>query len=142
MYDIADLKTLLSNRPTSSGYTVKDAKTKQSTLVDVNTAPVIYLGYSAIDSKNPTTPESENIIDAHGEDLVQTFDIIINCASSELPIIWKNLYTALIGQNTQPLEDQFTGLSYKQGGIVGLENGRMEWLDRWAVAFPTASYLV
>lgn len=142
VYDIAELKTLLETRPTSASYLYKYSKNKNSTLQDVETRPTIFLGYTGIDSRHPTTPESMNIVDAHGEDLVQSFDLIINCPVDKLPEIWKNLYTALVGQNTQPAEAAFTGLSYKQGGVIGLDNGRMEWLDRWSVAFPTASYLV
>jgi len=133
MYDIADIITLMQ----TTGYTVERAKAKEPVLSELNTLPIAYVGFRGIDSNNPTTPESFSNYEQNGENLIQTFDVHICCESTDLPVIWRKIYKSLSGKNPIPAEAQFSSITYQQGGVIGIENARLWWLDRWAVQFPS-----
>jgi len=135
MYDIADVITLIQ----TTGYTVERAKAKEPILSELTSLPIVYVGFRGIDSRNPTTPESFSNYEQNGENLIQTFDVQIVCDEIQLPVIWRKVYKSLAGKSTQPLEEQFSALTYQKGGVLGLENGRMWHLDRWGVQFPSAN---
>lgn len=133
MYDIADVITLIQ----TTGYTVELARAKEPVLSELNTLPIVYVGFRGIDSKNPTTPESFSNFEQNGENLIQTIDIQICCLVTDLPVIWRKIYKSLSGKSPTPVEEQFSSITYQQGGVLGLENSRLWWLDRWAVQFPS-----
>ena len=134
MFDSASIITRLE---TETRYTVERLKDKQISLSKTVELPLIYVGFASLDSDDPSIPGALNNYDQHGEDLIQAFDIQIVCLEDELVTVWRAIHTAIIGWNPQPLEEQFSGFTYKQGGMIGLENGRLWWLDRWQIAFPT-----
>lgn len=133
MYDVADIITLLA----STGYEIERAKAKEPTLSELTNLPIVYVGFRSLDSNNPTTPNSHSDFEQAGENLVQAFDLQICCEEENLPVIWRTIYKTLQGTNSQPLEQQFSSMTYQKGGVMGIENGRLWWLDRWAVQFPS-----
>lgn len=130
MYDINDLIPLL----TPLGYTVELAQQREPNLTDLEDLPVLYLGYRAIDS---TATKGYNNYQQGGEDLTQIFEVHICCEATHLPTIWRRVHKALLGKSTQTAEEQFTSITYEKGGVIGIENGRLWWLDRWMVQFPS-----
>ena len=134
MYDTVDIINLIN---TGTIYTAERAKAKEPVQVPAADLPKIYVGFRGLNSKNPTSAAARNLTMENGENLVQTFDIQINCAEIDLPGIWLTVYRSLVGKNTRPLEEQVSGLTYQQGGTIGLENGTIWWLDRWNVDFPS-----
>lgn len=140
MYDLDSVITIVEAGTFTKVPIIKKAKVKepieQDTILLTKT-PVVFIGHTAIDSENPTTPGGMDLYDQAGEDLIQSFDFHLNCMEPDLKLLWRALHTAMIGKNTQPLEEQFSGFTYKQGGMIGIDNGRIWWLDRWQIAFPT-----
>lgn len=135
MYDIADI---ISQLQTATTYTIKRAKSKEPITFTEGDLPIIYVGFRSLDSESPTTPISQDLYDEHGTDLVQTFDIHINCMEENLPTIHRALYAALVGKNFGPSgSDQQSGFAYKQGGVIGLENGTIWWIDVWHIGYPS-----
>lgn len=132
-----EVKLLIDLAKVSTSFEVKRSKQKQIVLQEEKVLPIVYVGYGTIDSENPTLAQREPIINQFGQDLVQDFDVQIVCMEEDLPRIWNKLYQNIVGKNLQPLESQSTGFSYKQGGVLGLDNGRIWHLDRWSLAFPT-----
>lgn len=134
MFDLTDIITRLQ---TETLYTIERAKVKEPSLVATNILPIVYVGFQSLDSENPSLAISTDLYDEHGIDLVQTFSIQINCLETNLSTIHRIIYKALIGWNPRPLEEQFSGFSYKQGGVIGLDNGRMWWIDLYTIGFPS-----
>jgi hypothetical protein len=132
-----DVQVLITKLKAETNYTVELARVREPELQEVVDLPIIYIGYASIDSKNPSAPIEHTLFNTHGENLVQSFDIQIVCKSSDLPTIWKTIYTKLITWNPEPLEQYHSGFTYSQGGVMGLANGNLWWLDRWKIGFPT-----
>lgn len=128
--------------PACATYTVELARTKEPVLSEFTTLPIIYCGYHTIDSENPTTPQAADLFNQHGEDLTQTFVIQIVSTITNFDTVWKNVYQSLIGWHPDLIEKQHTGFTYQQGGMMGLENGRLWWLDRWSIGFPLTNVLM
>lgn len=129
----------LKTEPLTSKYPIFRSKIKQIVLEELENLPIIYAGIYSIDSKNPTIPIEHDLFNQHGEDLVQTFEIQIYCLEEQFEAIWKDIYKSIIGWHPDIQEFQHTGFTYAQGGVMGLENGRLFWLDRWRVGFPTVN---
>lgn len=118
-------------------YKVEYSRVKELTLSEIPMLPIIYVGYLDLNSKNPTIPIEHDIYNLHGEDLVQTFQTQIVTTVENFPTVWRNVFKALIAWNPKDPGLLHTSLTYKSGGMVGLENSRMWWLDRWSIGFPT-----
>jgi hypothetical protein len=129
--------TMIEKLQNDTIYTIELSRDKEPNLQDLEELPIIYVGYASIDAKNPHAPIESSFFNLHGEDLVQAFDIMTVCEAENLPEIWKNIYTSLIGFNPVPGEEYRSGLTYAQGGVIGLSNGKIWWLDRWKIGFPT-----
>ena len=140
-----DVEFLIDLVSTNTDYTVEYAKNILVNLENLIDLPKIYIGYATIDSTNPNAPIEHDTYSTHGEDLVQSFDIHIICLVENYPEIWRNVYSVLIGQHpTATLSGQAStsGLTYGQGGVVGLSNGKQWTTDRWRIGFPTFNVLV
>lgn len=137
-----DISVILDRLQASTTYTVELVRAREPNLPELTSLPIIYVGYSTIDSKNPSAPIEYDLFNQYGEDLVQSFDIQIVCTASELSTIWKKVYTALIGYTptfSQSSGASVSGLTYAQGGVMGIVNDRLYWLDRWRIGFPTTN---
>jgi hypothetical protein len=134
-----DISTLISRLQATTAYTVTHARAKEPDLTDADNLPIIYIGYSSVTSKNPSAPIEHDLYNMYGEDLVQSFDIHIVCKQADLVTIWKNVYKNLIGYYPVATEESHTGLTYSQGGVVGISNDNLWWLDRYNIGFPTVA---
>lgn len=100
--------------------------------------PIIYVGYASIDSRVPSGLQSYSFLDLHGEELTQSFDIHIVCNKEDLPQIFKDVHTALVGKIPVGVADsRATVLNFAQGGLIGKNNGIVHWLNRYRIGFPT-----
>ncbi len=100
--------------------------------------PIIYVGYSSIDSRIPNGLQVYTFLDLHGEELTQSFDIHIVCNKEELPQLFKDTHKALVGKiPSGTIVDGTTVLNFAQGGLIGKNNGTVHWLNRYRIGFPT-----
>lgn len=119
-------------------YPVQLSPTGVINLAEETTLPSLYVSYATIQSKNPNDPTGKSYFDSHGEDLIQYFDVHICTSKADLHTVWRAVYTKLVGWNTA-LDKYATGFTYMQGGMQGIDNGRVWWADRWGIAFPTVN---
>lgn len=141
MIELDWIKGLLA----TTGYTVEYARDKEPNTQELGILPIVYVGYSSLDSTNPNAPIAYDLFNLHGEDLVQSFDVLTVCEVANLPVIWRKLYSACIGKHpTLSLSStaSTSGLTYAQGGVIGLSNSKLWWLDRWKIGFPTTNVLL
>jgi hypothetical protein len=134
-----NVQVLIDRLKAETNYTVELARVREPELQETIALPIIYIGYASVDSKNPSAPQEYTMLNSHGEDLVQSFDIQIVCKGTALPAIWKAVYSALVGYNPVPNEAMHSGFTYSQGGVMGLANGNLWWVDRWRIGFPTVN---
>lgn len=120
-----------------TGYTVEAVRSKEPMLTEEVDLPIIYVGYSGINSTNPSFTLDSNFIDMHGEKQIETFETQIVALPEDLSIVWNKLFETIIGKHVVGGEEDRSGITHSQGGIVGIENGRYWWIDRWNMAFPT-----
>ena len=118
-------------------YTIAKARSKEPDLAETAALPIIYVGYGTIDSKNPNQPIELDTYSMNGEDLVQSFDIQIVCKEIDLKTIWTATFKALIGWNPVTVEQMHSSMTYSQGGVIGISNDNIWWLDRYRIGFPT-----
>lgn len=138
MFSESDVVTLLSSLP----YSVTLTKGKEIELTEEVAPAKIFVGYGHIVAKNASNAIAYDIYDAHGENLTQYFDIQIVCSRSELPVVWKAVYAALIGNNPQPLEADRSGFTLAESGPMGFSNSSIWWISRWIIGFPTVFTIV
>lgn len=134
-----DQSTLITRLDAQLSYTIRPAREKQIVLSELTELPIIYVGYATIDSMDANTPTATGYFLHHGEDLIQSFDIHICTTVANFRTVWINTYRALIGYNPNTLAKNTSGLSYSQGGLMGLEDSKMWWMDRWRINFPTTN---
>ena len=138
MYPLNEIKTLIE----TTGYSVILAKPHEPLLNTLMELPKIYIGYRSIDSRDPNKPEAFSNFEDAAENLTQLFEVQICCEVIDLHTIWRRVYFSLHGKNTQPLESEFSGITYQNGGLMGQENNRMWWVDLWGVQFPSSNIFV
>ena len=129
----------------ATGYTVEYARDKEPNIMELGALPIVFVGYSSIDATNSNAPIAYDLFNNHGEDLIQTFDILIACETVNLPVVWRNVYTSLIGKHPTlgySSTASTSGLTYSQGGVMGLSNGKLWWIDKYKVGFPTTNVLL
>jgi hypothetical protein len=137
MIDIDDVIALIIAGTGLSSTQVVRAKETEDNLLPHIVLPMVYVGFATIESKNPNAPIEHNVFNTYGEDLVQSFDIVLACDETTLAANWRMLYKSLIGKNPTPTERLHTGLTYSQGGKMRISNGKIWHIDRWRLGFPT-----
>lgn len=131
------LDTIKTRLQAETSYTIAFARDREVDLQEQLELPIIYIGYANIDSKNPTSPIEHDLYNLHGEDLVQSFHIQIVSINTDFSTVWKTIYTKLVGWNPVVGEQYHSGFTYSQGGIMGLSNSKLWWIDVWKIGFPT-----
>jgi hypothetical protein len=140
MYDIT---TALVKLRTDTGYDCDWAKAKEPSLLNDIDPPRVFIGYHSITALGHLGQgEAPDPYMYFAEDLSQMFTTQITCAISLLPTAWHKVHNSLSGWIALPAEKEFTGIYHSDGGVMGLDNGRIWWLDNWRLDFPRASRLV
>lgn len=125
-----------------ASYIVSEAQNREPVYENVSTTHRIYVGYAGISSKDPNAPIEKDLYNQHGEDLVQSFDIQINCLNSNFQSVWVAIYQKLVGWHPYTLPANVTGFTYAEGGPMGLVEGNIFWVDRWRIGFPTTNVVL
>lgn len=99
--------------------------------------PVIFVGYSTIDSKTPSAAVAYDFLHQHGENLIQSFDIHLVCNKEDLPTLFIDVHKALAGKVPVGQVQDSIGLTFAQGGLIGKNNEICYWLSRYRIDFPT-----
>ena len=134
-----DQSTVIARLDAQLTYTIRPSREKQIVLSELTELPIIYVGYATIESKDPNFPTATGYFELHGEDLVQSFDIHICTTVANFRTVWINIFKALIGYNPNVPARNTAGLNYSQGGMMGLEDSKVWWMDRWRINFPTTN---
>lgn len=136
-----DLQVVIDRISSQTNYDVERARSIEPNLQDIATLPVVYVGYFSIDARSPSAPIAYDLYDLYGEDLVQTFDIQIVCTITDLPTIWKAVYSSLIGYTPTSTTSSLastSGFTFAQGATQQ-SNGKVWDVSRWKIGFPTAN---
>ena len=139
------IQVLIDRLKSQLSYDIQPSREIQPIPLNVSDPTVIYVGYHSMTSKNPNAPIDLMLFNAHGEDIEQLFDIHIDTTIENLPTVWRAIYTAITDYTPIGLissQASVSGFCYTQSGLVGLTNGRIVWLDRWRIGFPSATPLV
>jgi hypothetical protein len=127
-----EIQTLIS-KLIISNYEITEAR---ETIPDLEFKK-IYISYATIAPIRVINPIDNMILNQHGEDLVQTFDIQIVCPTIDFSSVWSSIYSQLYGWNPTSNEVNASGFVKGEGGKLGIVNGNLHWVDRWMISFPT-----
>ncbi len=135
MFDIAYLKARIISE---TGYPIETMQSKEIIpRLDTGNICAVRVGYlnnNALDTTaRADTPE---IYQQNWSDIIQTIEVHFVTLEENIPTVWKNLYNACCGWHYSPIEADYSGLTYAEGGVIGIDNGKYWWVDRWNVAFP------
>lgn len=135
-----NLTPVIEKLITDTGYDVSFARAKEPSFANENDPPRLFVGYHAILSLGHLGEgESPDPYMAFAEDLSQSFQTQILCSVADLPVTWHNVYNSLHGWMPLTVEKEYSGIFYSNGGVMGLNNGRIWWLDNWRMDFPRAN---
>jgi hypothetical protein len=140
MIDLADLITYIDTNTT--GMSVKVADGVVPDLLDSFAAPVISVGYTTIASSNPSSIYEQSIMQRNGDDLVQGFEIYIDCTHAVFRSTWITLYNLLIDWVPYPTDQVHARFTFNNGGRMGSSTQRIFFVNNWNVAFPTNKVLI
>lgn len=140
MFDIEFLKTRIVSE---TGYPIETMQSKEIIPRldpgNICTVRVGYLNNNAMDiTSRAMTP---GINDQMWSDIIQTIEVHFVTLESNIPTVWKALYNACCGFNYDPIEQEYSSLTYAEGGVIGIDNGKYWWVDRWNISFPRVTNL-
>ena len=139
-----DVQVIIDRLQAETAYTIDFSRDIELNDQVISELPVVYVGYATMDSRNPNAAIAYSFLEEHGENLIQSFDVKIVSTVENFSPVWINVYRAL---NTY-MSDRTgatsftTGLTYAQGGILGLSNGKIWHVDRWRIGLPTTNPLI
>jgi hypothetical protein len=130
-----DLQWVIDEIKTNSGFTVKWAMNRQPVLQEIKELPTVFIGYLDLERslEEPSAPE---IFEQQDSDLVFRFETQLVVGLSDFPVAWRALFKTISGKNLAPLEENFSAITYHQGGPLDVESNRIRWVDRWRLNYP------
>jgi len=135
---------LLINRiATVTGYPTELALSINDDTQEPNTLPRVYVGYADI-TRVPQVPVNMDFLSAHGEDLVQIFEVKLIANVSNFVVNWQRVYQSLIDY-TPTLAAGSTASSTNFAFIhtsIHSANGKMISVSKWGVGFPSSNVIV
>ena len=134
MYNVTGLMERIT---TVTGYSVEVLAETKPSLVKIADLPKVFVGsvgVKQVDSFGSGRTDLDSQL--YAEDLVQFIEVQFVCAAGDEATIWNTIGAAIAGWHEATQEDQFTGLMYVEGGLLGRENSRVWWADRWTIQFP------
>ena len=137
-----DIQVLIDRLLQQTSYPVEAARVEAPNLQSNIELPFVYVNYYSID-KIQGSPDETDILNSYGEDLIQTFQVQIVCVQSDLPEIWRNVYTALKGYTPVPTNTStaaVSGLTFK-AGATQQSNNKIWDVSHWCIAFPSVNVL-
>ena len=140
MFDISLLKARIISE---TGYQIETIQAKEI-MPKIPTGQICgvrvgYLNNNAMDvTSRAITPD---LYDQGWSDIIQTIEVHFVAMEQDIPTVWKALYAACCGWNPIPAEEVYSGMTYSEGGVIGIDNGKYWWLDRWTLSFPRVTNL-
>ena len=128
---------LISHITQTTGYPCEYLTEQKPSLLAFESLPMVFVDTTMI-KKTDSFGSGRTTYDdqLYAEDHLQIIEVHFVCAIEDKADIWKTIGSAIAGWHEDPLEGVFTGLTYIEGGVIGRENGRVWWADRWAIEFP------
>jgi len=135
-----DLTALITKLQTDTTYACSWAKAKEPSLLNDTDPPRIFVGYHSINALGHLGEgHTPDYYEAFSEDLSQGFQTQFTCAVNLVPTVWHAVYNSCSGWVPLEPEKEYTGIYHSGGGVMGLDNGRIWWLDNWRMDFPRAN---
>lgn len=133
--------SLLINRISDvTGYTVKEALAVDNEQLDPKILPFVYVGYNGI-TRVPPVPINMDFLEAHGEDLIQVFEVKLIAKPEEFVDNWQQIYMSLINY-TPTISTGSTASSTNLAfinSVTNLRNGKVHDIAKWGIGFPTTN---
>jgi hypothetical protein len=138
MYDLSELIThVAAKQPT---YQVGWAKAKEMDLGSISDPVKVSVGYHSVDALGELGDgDTPDPYQSYSQDLVQFAVVQFTCTVTELPTVWRNIYSACATWTPIPSEADFSNFMHSGGGAMGIKDGRIWWLDKWRLSFPRVS---
>jgi hypothetical protein len=119
---------------------VSFAKAKEVELGSITDPVKVYVGYHSVEADGSLGDgETPDPYQAHAEDLIQFTIIQFDCPVAEVSTVWRTIYAACATWTPIPEEANFSNFMHSGGGVMGLKDGRIWWLDKWRLSFPRVS---
>ena len=123
------------NELTSANINALRSKYREPTLTSMTNLPVVFVGYVGFQNETNTI-DTPDIYPQHVQDFIQVFETQIVCAEEDFVDFWLSVKDALLGKNPSQLEQNFSSINYVEGGVMGLDSGKLWWTDRWKISTP------
>ncbi len=139
-----DVQVIIDRIAAQTTYTVDFSRDIELNDQELTVLPMVYVGYATMDSRTPNAAIAYSYLEEHGENLIQSFDVKIVSTVENFSPVWINVYRALNTYMSDGLgaTSFTTGLTYAQGGVLGLSNGKIWHVDRWRIGLPTVNTLI
>lgn len=135
-----DVQTVVDYITAGTSYTAKIAPDVIPNLHENPTATEIFVGYTTITQKSPSTTLEYGVVNTNGEDLVQGFEIFILTPVTSFRTVWIAVYQLMTAWTPVASDKVHTRFTYNNGGRQAT-NVRMCHVDNWNIAFPTNKVL-
>lgn len=99
--------------------------------------PTVAVEYIGVRGSAPKDTALAGFLNRYGEDLIQSFDIIIISSTEEFYSYWEQVRQALIGNTIPGFDVNTTSFSYQQGAKMRCIADRIAHVDRYDIAFPS-----
>jgi len=135
-----DLTPAIAKLLVDTGYDTDWAKAKEPSLANDIDPPRLFVGYHSITALGHLGEgHAPDKYMEFAEDLSQMFTTQFTCAVGSVPTVWHAVRNSIAGWAPLPAEKEYTGIYHSGGGVMGLDNGRIWWLDNWRIDFPRAN---
>lgn len=111
------------------------SKYREPNLITAKSLPVVFVGYVGFQAETDLI-DTPDIYPQHTNDYIQTFETQILCAEEEFLDFWTSIKDTLLGKNPSVGEQNFSSINYIEGGVMGLDSGKLWWTDRWKISTP------
>jgi hypothetical protein len=134
-----NLQNLINHLNTELTYPVSFCRVIQPALAP---DPKIYVGYKAVEAEPGGAlgeGQTEDYYIQFSENLSQYFQVQLTCSVSTFHSVWEEVYEKTAGWVPLEQEKDYSSVMHSGGGIMGLDNGNIWWVDTWRTDFPRAN---
>ena len=120
---------------TTANITAVLSKYREPVLMEIKTLPTVFVGYVGFKPENEAI-DTPDIYPQHTQDFIQFFETQLICDMSSFIDNWTLVKDTLLGKNPSLTEQNFSSINYVEGGVMGLDSGKLWWTDRWKLSTP------
>lgn len=141
MFDIQELITHVNNEVGLTCDWAAETQPVIDNIEELQVNPKVFLGGWLLNRRSDILMTgSTDPYEQYGEDLTFTISVHLVTVQKNLYSDWTKLYKGLLGWTPYDArEKEFSGLTYSEGGMMGITNGRSWWLDKWVLSFPAVT---